>query len=45
MAPSLEFAKCKIEKNPRAEIPAGPIESKECGVEEDLDFSEEDIPF
>src|SRR4030042_5862595 len=29
VAPSLEFAKCKIEKNPRTEIQAGPIESKE----------------
>lgn len=45
VAPSLEFAQCKIEKNPRAEIQTGPIESKESGVGEDLDFSEEDIPF
>lgn len=45
VAPSLEFAKCKIEKNPRIEIQTGPIESKESSIAEDIDFSEEDIPF
>lgn len=45
VASSLEFAKCKIEKNPRTEIQTGPIESKESSIEEDIDFSEEDIPF
>lgn len=46
VAPSLEFATCDIKKNARSEFP------QEFGsavqpnhVEEDLDFSNEDIPF
>lgn len=45
VAPSLEFASCKIEKNPRAEegVAAG-SDSTGDNVEE-VDFSDEDIPF
>jgi single-strand DNA-binding protein len=45
VAPSLEFASCKIEKNPRAEggVSAGSAPT-EGGIEE-VDFSDEDIPF
>jgi single-strand DNA-binding protein len=47
VAPSLEFASCKLEKNPRIEegISAGPGNvSNESNIEE-IDFSDEDIPF
>ena len=42
IAPSLEFASCKIEKNPKIEsgtVPSG----KSADV--DLDFTDDDIPF
>jgi len=42
VAPSLEFASCKIERNPK--IDAGAV-SEESQTEEDLDFTDEDIPF
>lgn len=41
VAPSLEFASCKIEKNPKAEESV----SKKNGSIEEADFSDEDIPF
>jgi single-strand DNA-binding protein len=43
VAPSLEFAVCRIEKNARAEsqIPS----SGEGDFDQDLDFSNDDIPF
>lgn len=41
VAPSLEFASCKIEKNPRAE---GGV-SDSIGAEGGVDFTDEDIPF
>jgi len=55
VAPSLEFASCKIEKNPRAEEGApggaskvakegGDYGENDTGIEE-VDFSDEDIPF
>jgi len=50
IAPSLEFASCKIEKNPRAEegvsggSVSGEVASAEGSIEE-ADFSDEDIPF
>jgi single-strand DNA-binding protein len=47
VAPSLEFASCKLEKNPRIEegISAGAGKvSGENNIEE-IDFSDEDIPF
>jgi single-strand DNA-binding protein len=44
VAPSLEFATCKIDKNERVDSSA--IPSKEEGnAGEDLDFSDDDIPF
>ena len=43
VAPSLEFATCKIDKNER--IDSSAISSKEEGSEEDLDFTDDDIPF
>ena len=42
IAPSLEFASCKIEKNPKIESGATP---SEISPEEDLDFTDDDIPF
>ncbi|MDD3819241.1 MAG: single-stranded DNA-binding protein [Actinomycetota bacterium] len=47
VAPSLEFASCKLEKNPRIEgsVSAGAGSfSGENNIEE-VDFSDEDIPF
>ena len=47
VAPSLEFASCKIDKNPKSDtgnVSAG-SGSKGNGKEEDLDFTDEDIPF
>lgn len=41
VAPSLEFASCKIEKNPRAE--GGISDTVEAGG--GVDFTDEDIPF
>ncbi|MEA2016278.1 MAG: single-stranded DNA-binding protein [Actinomycetota bacterium] len=55
VAPSLEFASCKIEKNPRSEegapkrAPKASSGSKDSGSGnssiEEVDFSDEDIPF
>ncbi len=55
VAPSLEFASCKIEKNPRAEEGVSEGVSKGASVSdnsgnsdgdiEEVDFSDEDIPF
>jgi len=50
VAPSLEFASCKIEKNPKAEegISGGKVSGKGVSGEssiEEADFSDEDIPF
>jgi len=42
IAPSLEFASCKIEKNPKVETSMSPSEKT---AEEDLDFTDDDIPF
>jgi single-strand DNA-binding protein len=44
VAPSLEFASCKIEKNPRtdSQVPSSVGDNE---VEQDLDFSNDDIPF
>ena len=42
VAPSLEFASCKIERNPRVDTGAA---AKEGSVEEEVDFKDEDIPF
>jgi len=42
IAPSLEFASCKIEKNPRTESGAA---QSEASADEDLDFTDDDIPF
>ena len=42
IAPSLEFASCKIEKNPKIESGAAP---SEISADEDLDFTDDDIPF
>jgi len=42
IAPSLEFASCKIEKNPKVESSITPSEKS---VDEDLDFTDDDIPF
>jgi single-strand DNA-binding protein len=43
VAPSLEFATCRIDKNERVDSVSAPV--KEENVEEDLDFSDDDIPF
>jgi single-strand DNA-binding protein len=50
VAPSLEFASCKVEKNPKAEegVSGGKVSTE--GVSggssiEEADFSDEDIPF
>ena len=50
IAPSLEFASCKIEKNPKAEegVSGGSVSGEGVSVEssiEEADFSDEDIPF
>lgn len=46
VAPSLEFATCKIDKNARVEMPVSQREeSGEELMEGDLDFNDEDIPF
>ena len=42
IAPSLEFASCKIEKNPKVESGIAPSEKS---ADEDLDFTDDDIPF
>jgi single-strand DNA-binding protein len=42
IAPSLEFASCKIEKNPKVESSVAPPEKS---ADEDLDFTDDDIPF
>lgn len=43
VAPSLEFASCKIEKNPKTDVDS--ISQSSSKNDEDLDFSDEDIPF
>ncbi len=45
VAPSLEFASCKIEKNPRAEEGVSVSDTSEQSDIEEVDFSDEDIPF
>lgn len=50
VAPSLEFASCRLEKNPKAEegVSGGSVSGKGVSVEsssEEADFSDEDIPF
>jgi single-strand DNA-binding protein len=50
VAPSLEFASCKIEKNPKAEegVSGGKVPAEGAsggGSIEEADFSDEDIPF
>ena len=42
IAPSLEFASCKLEKNPRLDN-GGVVSSQDKG--EEVDFTDEDIPF
>ena len=42
IAPSLEFASCKIEKNPKVESSITPSAKS---ADEDLDFTDDDIPF
>ncbi len=44
VGPSLEFASCKIEKNPKID---NEITNKESGgsTKEEVDFTDEDIPF
>ena len=42
IAPSLEFASCKIEKNPKVE---SGTTSSEKSADDDLDFTDDDIPF
>ncbi len=44
VAPSLEFATCKIDKNERVDSPGIPSR-EEDNAGEDLDFSDDDIPF
>ncbi len=43
VAPSLEFATCKIDKNERVESASMP--QREDDSSDDLDFSDDDIPF
>jgi len=45
VAPSLEFASCKIEKNPRAVEGVSAESIPDEGNIEEADFSDEDIPF
>jgi single-strand DNA-binding protein len=45
VAPSMEFASCKIEKNPRAEEGVSVSDTSEQSNIEEVDFSDEDIPF
>ncbi len=45
VAPSLEFASCKLEKNPRAEEGVSAKDTTDEGNIEEVDFSDEDIPF
>jgi len=50
VAPSLEFASCKVEKNPKAEegVSGGKVSTEGVsgvGSIEEADFSDEDIPF
>jgi single-strand DNA-binding protein len=45
IAPSLEFASCKIEKNPRAAEGVSTESVPDEGSIEEADFSDEDIPF
>lgn len=43
VAPSLEFASCKLEKNAKADLPIQ--SSQEDIIEPDIDFDNDDIPF
>jgi len=43
VAPSLEFASCKLEKNAKADLPIQG--SQEDIIEPDIDFDNDDIPF
>lgn len=47
VAPSLEFASCKIDRNPKVDAGSVSVDSGGKGneKEEDLDFTDEDIPF
>ena len=46
VAPSLEFASCKIEKNPKMDVGSVTSSSKTGNnKKEELDFTDEDIPF
>jgi single-strand DNA-binding protein len=46
VAPSLEFATCKIDRNPRSEMGMmGQGSGREEPVDEDIDFTSDDIPF
>ena len=47
VAPSLEFASCKIDKNPKVDTGSvsADIGKKGNEKEKDLDFTDEDIPF
>jgi single-strand DNA-binding protein len=46
VAPSLEFASCKIEKNPKMDAGSVTSSAKTRNNEkEELDFTDEDIPF
>ncbi len=43
IGPSLEFASCKLEKNPR--LDNGAVSTPEETKTEEVDFTDEDIPF
>ena len=43
VAPSLEFAVCRIEKNPRMDV--GINQDNQAAKDDDLDFTNDDIPF
>jgi len=46
VAPSLEFATCKIDKNARVDMPVSQREEVAGEITEgDLDFNDDDIPF
>ncbi len=45
VAPSLEFASCKIEKNAKTDFSVPGISEEIAGHDPDIDFSNDDIPF
>jgi single-strand DNA-binding protein len=45
VAPSLEFATCDIKRNPRAEFVGENGLNQESQVDENIEFSDDDIPF